>query len=588
MNGDAWLTVAVIGLCFTLLVVTRFGAELVLFGGLVVLLTAGVLTPAQALQGFSNEGMITIGLLYVVAASIKETGGMDLLVRYLLGRPRGVRGAQTRLMLPVMLMSPFLNNTPIVATLLPATLRWAKRLRISPSKLLLPLSYAAILGGTCTVIGTSTNLVANGLLIQHTGVSLTLFEIAWIGLPCALLGLVYLILVSRYLLPDRVPATAAFDNPREYTVEMVVGPQTGIEGKTVEDAGLRDVDGLYLVEIIRDGRVIPAVGHHERLRANDQLVFAGSTEAIVELRRIKGLLPAVERAFSLDNVHPERRLVEAVVAPRCALVNETLASGRFRTLYGASVIAVSRNGGRVTGHLGEVRLQSADTLLLEARPAFVERHRQGRDFLLVSSITDSGPVRHERAWVAWLILLAVVISAGAGWLSMLNAAMLGAAAVLLTRCCSIDGARASIDVQVLFTIAAAFGLGEALSVTGASEAIVLGVMALGSDSPWLLLVWTYVLTALLTAVITNSAVVAMMFPVVLLTAQNAGISYLPLVIAVMMGASASFITPIGYQTNLMVYGLGGYRFADYLRLGLPLNALVGAATVLITPWVWPF
>ena len=588
LSGDAWLSFSVVLVCFGLLIIGRISTELVLFGGVVVLMTAGVLTPEQALAGFANEGVITIGLLYVVAAGIKETGGMDLLIRYLLRRPRTVAGAQVRLMLPVMLMSPFLNNTPVVATLLPATLRWAKRLRISPSKLLMPLSYAAILGGTCTMIGTSTNLVINGLLIRETGSSLHLFEIAWIGLPCTVAGFFYILLLGRRLLPDRVPASAAFKNPREYTVELLVDGQGPLVGQTIEQAGLRDVEGLFLIEIARAGAIIPAVGHHERLRAEDRLVFAGVVDAVVELRRINGLIPATDRKFNLADTYPERCLVEAVVAPRCALVNETLASSRFRTQYGASVIAVSRNGHRVNDHLGDIRLQPADTLLLESRPAFIERHRNARDFLLVSSLSDSTRVRHELAGVSWLILLAVVISAGIGWLSMLNAAMLGAAAMLITRCCSLDAARQSIDVQVLLTIIAAFGLGEALNTSGAAQAMALQLMQFAGDNAWLLLASSYLLTALLTALITNSAVAVMMFSIVLLAAQDAGISYLPLIIAVIMGASASFATPIGYQTNLMVYGLGGYRFSDYLRLGLPLTILIGAITVGVIPLIWPF
>lgn len=588
MTTEAWLAVSVTLCCVSLLAASQIAPELILFAGVIVLLTLGVLTPEQALAGFANEGVMTIGLLYVVAAGIKETGGMDLLARYLLGRPRSVSWAQLRLMLPVVLMSPFLNNTPVVATMLPATMRWARRLKISPSKLLLPLSYAAILGGTCTVIGTSTNLVINGLLIKETGDSLTLFEIAWVGIPATLVGIAFILRYGNRLLPDRVPASAAFRDPREYTVELIVDPNGALVNRTIGSAGLRDVDGLYLVEIEREGRIIPAVGHHERLRAGDRLVFAGRVDAVVELLQVRGLTPASERTFTLKNVYPERTLVEVVVAPHCTLVNETLAGSRFRTHYGASVIAVSRNSERVNEHLGDIRLQAGDTLLLEARPAFIERHRNARDFLLVSAIPDSARLRFELAWLSWAILLLVVLSATLGWLSMLNAAMLGASAMLITRCCSLETAQRNIDVQVLLAIAAAFGLGEALRSSGAAEAIALNFMSFAGTQAWLLLIFTYLLTAVLTAIVTNNAVAVMMFPIVMTVADNADISYMPLMMAMMMGASASFATPIGYQTNLMVYGLGGYRFSDYLRIGIPLNVLVGLVTILVVPLVWPF
>lgn len=589
MGVDAWLALATVASCFFLLMLTRLPPDLVLFGGVIALLTTGVLTPAQALTGFSNEGLITIAMMYVVAAGLRETGGVELLVHRLLRRPRGIWRAQLRLMLPVALMSAFMNNTPLVATFIPATLSWAKRLPISPSKLLLPLSYAAILGGTCTLIGTSTNLVVNGLLLSETdSPGLGLFDIAWVGVPSALIGISFILLVGRRLLPDRIPATATYDDPKEYTVEMQVAESGPLVGKTVEEAGLRHLQGLFLVEIERDGRIIAAVGSNERLLALDRLVFAGVIESVVELQKIKGLRPSVDHSFSLERVVPERCLVEVVVSPQCALLNETIRGGRFRTLYGATVIAVARAGKRIRGKIGNIRLQAADTLLLETRPSFVERHRNSRDFLLVSSVADSSPLRFERGGLAWAILAAVVLAATFGLLSMLNAAMLGAAAMLIGGCCTLAVARKSIDTQVLLAIAAAFGLGKALEASGAAASLAAGMIALAGDNPWLVLIAVYALTSFLTEIVTNNAVAVLMFAIVMPAALKLGIDPMPLVIAVMMGASASFATPIGYQTNLMVYGVGGYRFSDYLRVGIPLNLLVGAVAVVIIPWVWPF
>ncbi len=589
MEWAAWFTVTVILVCMLLLMVSRIAPELVLFGGMIVLLAVGVLTPAEALAGFGNEGLMTVAMLYVVAAGIRETGGINFLVRRVLGRPAKPVWAQARLMTPVVLMSAFLNNTPVVATFIPAVLKWAKQLKLSPSRLLLPLSYAAILGGTCTLIGTSTNLVVNGLLIAKTGgPGMGLFDIAWVGVPCAVVGLVYILFAGRRWLPERVPVEDAFINPREYTVEMVVETDGPLVGKTVGQADLRHLQDLYLVEIEREGRIIAAVGPHERLVAGDRLVFAGSTDSVVELQRLNGLSPASEPAFSLEKRFPERCLVEVVLSRQCAVLGNTIPQARFRTLYGASVIAMARNGRRILGKLSRVRLRPADTLLLETRPSFIERHRNSRDFLLISPVGDSVPIRYERAWLSWVILATVVLFATAGWTSMLVAAMVGAAATLATGCCNLTVARKSIDVQVLLAIAAAFGLGKALHVTGAAEAIALGALSWSGDHPWLLLISVYFLTSLLTEVVTNNAVAVLMFPIVVATTDALGISYLPFVIAIMMGASASFATPIGYQTNLMVYGPGGYRFGDYLRIGVPLNILVGTVAVLVIPLVWPF
>jgi di/tricarboxylate transporter len=589
MSIAAWFSVMVIVFIVILLSVSPIAPELVLFAGVIALSTSGILSAEQAFSGFANEGLITVALMYIVAAGIRETGGMDILMRYLLGRPKTIVGAQMRLVLPVMVMSAFMNNTPLVATFLPTTLAWAKRLRISPSKLLLPLSYAAILGGVCTLIGTSTNLVVNGLLIaENRTQGLGLFDIAWVGVPVAFAGAVYILVFGRGLLPDRIPASATFENPREYTLEMMVEENGPLVGVTVEQAGLRHLDGLYLIEIERSNQVIAAVGPHERLQAHDRLVFAGVTDSVVELQRLKGLKPSVEREFSLEDTYPNRCLVEVVVSSQCSLLGRTLREGRFRSLYGASVIAVARNGRRIPGKLGNIRLQPSDTLLLETRPSFIEGHRHDRDFLLISPVADSTRVRHERAWLAWSILGGVVLATTLDWLTMLNAAMLGAALMVSSGCCTVAEARRSLDTQVLLAIASAFALGKALEVTGAAEIIAHGFMGLAGNNPWAVLACTYFLTVILTEILTNGAVAVMMFPIVLAFASDLGVNYLPFVIAVMIGASANFATPIGYQTNLMVYGPGGYLFRDYLRIGIPLDILVGVVLVPLLPWVWPF
>ncbi len=581
-------TIFVVFGCVLLLMITRIGPELILLGGVVALTSAGVLTPEQALEGFSNTGLITVALMFIIVAGIRETGGIEFLVSHVLGRPRTRAGAQTRLMLPTLFVSAFLNNTPVVATFIPAVLTWARRIRIAPSRLLLPLSYGAILGGTCTLIGTSTNLAVNGLLIRTTGEGLELFDIAWVGIPTAVVGFFYVLLLGGRLLPDRAPPSATFENPREYTVEMVVESNGPLVGKTVEGAGLRNLQGLFLIEIERGGRLIPSVSSSERLQANDHLVFAGVTESVVELNRIRGLKPAGARTFSLEDKYPERRLVEVAIAPNSDLVGKTIREGRFRSIYGASVVAVARDGQRIHEKIGSIRLEPSDTLLLEAEPSFVDRHRHSRDFLLISEVPNSEVPRYNKAWLSWSILGAVVMSASFGWLSMINAAMLGAALMLLTRCLTPAVARKSLDMQVLLAIAASFGLGRALEVTGAAEYLALNLMQLAAGNPLLLLAATYVITSLLTEVITNNATAVLMFPIVMAAADALGVSYMPFVITIMMAASASFATPIGYQTNLMVYGPGSYQFMDYVRFGLPLNILTGITAVVVTPLVWPF
>ncbi|WP_280561727.1 SLC13 family permease [Chromohalobacter sp. 48-RD10] len=589
MPFDAWLTLAIVAASFLLMATSRLGPDVILMGAVIALFGAGVINADEALAGFSNTGLFTVAFMYILVASIRETGGIDLLIRYVLGRPRHELGAQARLLLPVSATSAFLNNTPVVATFLPAVLSWSRRLRLPAHRLLMPLSFASILGGTCSLLGTSTNLVVDGLLRdRYPEQALHLFDIAWIGVPVALVGLAYLMLVGRWLLPKRRTATDVFENPREYTIEMQVDPQGPIVDKSVEEAGLRHLDGLFLVEIEREGNIVSVVGRGERLKANDRLVFAGTTEAAVELQQIRGLRPTGQGQSSLKKSFAERRLVEAVVSEQCQFLGRRLREGHFRTFYGASVLAVCRHGERVSGNLGQIQLQPADVLLMEVRPAFIERHRQSRDFLLISELNGQARPHHERAWVAWSIMLGVVALAAFGVLSLLKAAMLGAALALMTGCCTISAARRGLDTQVLLTIAASFGVGAAMESSGAASTLAQGALTLADGNPYLLLIGAYLVVALLTEIVTNNAAAVISFPIVTGAAQQLGVDIMPFVIVVMFAASASFLTPIGYQTNLMVYGPGGYRFSDYLRVGGGLSVLVGVMTLVLTPLIWPF
>ena len=443
-------------------------------GGLTLLLVAGVLTPTEALAGFSNQGMITVAALYVVVVGLRETGGIAWLAQRLLGRPRSVVGAQLRVMLPVTVMSAFINNTPVVAMLIPAVGDLAKRHGFAPSKLMIPLSYAAIFGGTTTLVGTSTNLVVNGLVKEQLGLpSLRMFDLSLVGLPVALVGLMFVVLLGRWLLPDRQPNRSLFENPREYTVEMLVPGGSPLVGKTVEAAGLRHLPELYLVEIDRSGLVVPAVSPRETLLAGDRLVFAGVIESVLELQKLRGLQVATEQVFKLDAPRSERVLTEAVVSDHCPLVGKTIRDGRFRTVYNAVVIAVARGGERVNKKIGDIVLSPGDTLLLETLPNFALQQRNSRDFFLVSSVADSTPLKHERAFVALGLLLALVIAVTAGF-DILYAALLAAALMVATGCCSALEARRGIDWSVLIVIAASFGLGRALEVTGAAHVVATG------------------------------------------------------------------------------------------------------------------
>jgi len=590
MNIDAWITIAVITFCFFTLILTRWAADVVLMGGLTLLLVFGILTPEAALSGLANEGMVTVAVLFIVSAGLRETGAINWITDTLLGQPSSVSNAQLRIMAPVAALSAFLNNTPVVAMLIPAINDWARKYQLSVSKLLMPLSYAAIVGGTCTLIGTSTNLIVNGLLIKESGgAGLSMFELAWVGIPCVILVFFYVLLASKWLLPERKSAITQFSDVRQYTVEMLVEPGSSIDGKSIEAAGLRQLSGLYLVEIERSGNILPAVSPKEQLQGNDRLVFAGVIDSVVELQKIRGLKPASNQVFKINTPRPDRSFIEAVVSDTSPVLSKTVKDSQFRSHYNAVIIAVSRNGDQLRMKIGEVILQPGDTLLLEAPLAFVEQHRNSRDFFLVSELAGSSPPRHERALLSLAILLAMVVVVSTGMVSMLKAAFVAAGLMIISRCLTGSNARRAVDLQVLVVIAASFGLGQALYQTGAADYLAGLIIALAGDGdPLIALAAVYSATALLTAMITNNAAAVLMFPVVLSMATTLGVSYMPFVIMLMLAASTSFATPIGYQTNLMVFGPGGYHFVDFIRMGLPLTILVGCISLIIVPMIWPF
>lgn len=586
MDWQGWFALSLAGVALLLMSVGRFGPHLVMMGVLVVLSASGVVTADQALAGFSNSGLITVVAMFVVAAGIHHSGGVDLIVNHLLRSPRSVRSAQARIALPVALLSGFLNNTPVVATMIPAIHAWSRKIGIAPSKLMIPLSYSAILGGTLTLIGTSTNLVVNGQYQQLTGeAGFSIFSITAVGLPVAIIGLAAMLLLLPRFLPDRKDQQK-FGSMREFTLEVAVAFDGPLVGKSVGEAGLRELERLYLVEIERDGSVVTAVPSEERLQGGDRLVFAGDTQAISDLLRINGIVPSVhDDEPSLSKDRAERRLVEAALSPQSEVLGLTIRDARFRDRYGAVVLAVARGGERVSGNLGNIRLKPGDVLLLEARPAFVTRQRYNKDFLLINDLETETP-RHDRAWLSWVILLILVGAAAGGLLSMLNAALMGAALMILSGCCSVGQAQKAVDVPVMLTIAAAFALGAALEQTGAAGYVAEGILGVSSGHPLLTILLVYFTVSVLTEVITNNAAAVLVIPVVLSMTTSLGVPAEPFVIAVMMAASASFATPLGYQTNMMVFGPGGYRFSDFIKVGVPMNLFIGLLTVAVISVVY--
>ena len=585
---QAALTALIVALTLAALLFVQRAPDMVMIGGVVLLLAVGVITPDEALRGMSNEGMITVAALFVVAAAVERTGALAGLVDRALGRPTSLAAAQLRTMVAPGVLTAFVNNTPVVALMVPVIRDWAKKNRLSVSKLLMPMNAAVVLGGLCSLIGTSTNVVVSGLVAGKRGQPLGMFDITWLGVPLFAAGLIYLITASKFLLKDRRPPMSTSDDPRRYTLEMVVEPGSPLAGRTIEAAGLRHLHGLFLMEIDRNGHVIAAVAPTERLQAGDRLVFVGVIDSVIELQKIRGLRPATDQVFKLDDPRSERVLVEAVVSPSCPLVGRTIREGRFRSTYGAVVIAVARDGERLEMKIGNIVLQPGDTLLVEAGPNFLDRQRSNRHFYLVSEVTGSTPPRHDKAWIACTVLAAMVLAAALELVPMVAAALVAACAVVALRCISSTEARRAIEWESLLLIAASFGLARAMEKTGLAEAVAHSMIAAAGDQPHLVLAALYVVTMLFTELMSNNAAAVLTFPIAWQTAADLGVNPMPFIMAMTVAASCGFATPMGYQTNLMIYGPGGYKFSDYMRFGGPLNLLVMAITIALAPLIWPF
>lgn len=588
---EGWATLGVTVLIVCALINNWAPADAVFLGATVLLAALKIITPEQAFSGFSNPGVLTIAALFVVAAALRETGVLNYIGDHLLGHSVSEKGALGRLAILVVPLSALVNNTPIVAMMVPVIIDWCRKRHISPSRLLIPLSYLAILGGTCTLIGTSTNLIIHGLLLNEENMGLKFFEIGKIGILFTLVGTTYLMFVGPILLPKRKELLEQLgDSRREYLVELLVENNCRLIGQTIETAGLRQLPGLFLIEIDRDGSIIAPVTPDEIIHSQDRMVFTGIVSTIVDLEKIPGLRPATDQSYHLSPAQRRGRLLsEAVISPTSPLIGKSIRNANFRAMYNAAVVAVHRNGSRVTNKVGNIILNPGDTLLLQTGTHFSQAHRNNPDFYLVSDVEDSHPLRYERAGIAVMVFLALLTLMVSNVLNPMIVSFIAAGVMVGTRCVSAASARKSIEWQVLITIAAAFGVGSAIQASTLGNVAAQALVAITHQwGPYATLAAVYITTVLVTEVITNNAAAVLMFPLCLQTATVLGVQERPFIIALALAASASFASPVGYQTNMMVYGPGGYRFTDFLRIGLPLNIILCVVAIVGIPYIWPF
>ncbi len=584
MTIESWLTIAVLVVTLALLMTERTPPALAVLGGVVTLLALGVLSPADALAGFSNPAPFSVAALYVVARAVEKTGAIQPFLRSTLEGVRSPRRALARLLLPVAGTSAFLNNTPIVAMITPQVSAWAQRTGQAPSRFLMPISFAAILGGVVTAIGTSTNLIASGLMESHGMAPMGMFEITLLGGTVAAAGVVYLVLAAPKLLPERgAPRDALESAAREFVVEMEVVHKGPLDGAQVEAGGLRSLQGVFLAEVRRESEVIAPARPDTVLHGGDVLVFVGRADLVLDLTNKPGLRSAEHKHAAAFHA-AGHTYFDAVVGPSSPLVGSTLRETEFRSQYQGAVLGIHRSGAPIRAKLGAVRLHVGDMLLVLSDEGFRERWRDRPEFLLIAHRGGLAPTSTGQAWLVGVVLAAVVLGNAFGLFPILQATMVGAIALVAMRVLTLAEARRAIDMDVIVLIAASFGLGQALEVTGLAEIVAGGIMApFDAFGPTGALLGILIATIALTELITNNAAVVLMFPVAMVVAETHGLDPRASALALAIAASASFLTPIGYQTNTMVFGPGGYRFGDYIRLGLPLTILLVVVLVVGFP-----
>ena len=570
---------------FTVLLVTKLRSDLVFLGAIAILFVTGVLNAKEAFSGFSSTSVVVIGVLFVVVSGLTHTGVLQWIVKNLLGQPNSYSKAVVRLMLPVAALSSFLSNTTVVALFVGIVKMWSKKLGISPSKLLIPLSYASGMGGVCTLIGTPPNLIISGLYADHTGQAMNVLATTIPGLFCLFVG-VLSIIAMRKLLPDRKAPESAFESTSDYTVEMLVPSYSPYIGKSVSAAGLCDVKGGRLIEIIHYDEVISPVPDNEIILGADRLIFAGQVDEILDLRQSHGLVNADHVVFAMDELDPNRQLRTAYVTFGSSLINKTIGESTLEKDNNMILVAVSRRGQRIEQAPRDVVFQAGDTLLLECPPANdiqTEKLASTLQFFDSSQVPNIG----KKTLISTTIMMAMVVLSALNVLPLLQSAFLAAMAMLIFRCCTPDQAMKDINWDILMVFAGSVVLGIAIQKTGIAERLAFGILDVCGSNPIVVMSAICLVGTFITEFISNTAAGAMFFPIMYQSAEQLGYEPYPFLIALMVSVSSSFATPIGSPTHMLVYGPGGYRFSDFMRIGLLMNFIILAANILIVNIIYP-
>ena len=581
----AWIAIATVLTMFTVLLFTKLRADLVFLAAIAVLFVTGVLDAKEAFSGFSSTSVVVIGVLFVVVAGLTYTGVLQWIVKNLLGQPDSYSKAVFRLMLPVAALSSFLSNTTVVSLFVSIVKMWSKKLGVSPSKLLIPLSYASGMGGVCTLIGTPPNLIISGLYADNTGRTMNVLTTTIPGLFCLVVGVLSVIAMRR-LLPNRKAPENAFESTSDYTVEMLVPSNSKLIGKTIEQVGLSGVRGGSLIELIHFDTVISPVPEDELILGGDRLVYSGQVDELLNLRDTHGLVNADHYVFSTSEIEKNRQFRTAYVTFGSRLIGTSIGGSTFEKDNNMVLVAVARRGQRIVESPRKVILQAGDTLLFEC-PAKINIDTDRLASQLQFFDSQQVPNISNKTFLSTAIMLAMVVVSALGILPLLQCAFLAAAAMLLLRCCTPEQAMKSINWDILMVFAGSVVLGLAIQKTGIAERLAFGILDVCGTNPIVVMTAICLVATFITEFISNTAAGAMFFPIMYESAEKLGYEPYPFLIALMISVSSSFATPIGSPTHMLVYGPGGYRFSDFMRIGLLMNIIILAANIFIVNIVYP-
>ena len=584
-NIYAWITIVTVLSMFTVMLFTKLRADLVFLGAIGILYVTGVLDAKEAFSGFSSTSVIVIGVLFVVVAGLMHTGVLQWIVKHLLGQPSSYGKAVVRLMLPVAALSSFLSNTTVVALFVNIVKMWSKKLNISPSKLLIPLSYASGMGGVCTLIGTPPNLIISGLYEEKTGEAMNILTTTIPGLFCLFIG-VLSIIAMRKLLPERKAPDGAFESTGEYTVELLVPSDNPHIGETLGEAGLYHVKGGSLIELYHFDDAPTPISEDEPIMGGDHMVYAGQIDELLEMAKSHQLVSADHHVFTMSELDTNRQFRTAYVNFGSRLIGKTIGDSTFEKDNNLTLAAVARRGERINKAPRQVVLQAGDSLLFTC-PKNINVNTSSLKNALHFYDSDDVPNIGRGTLISTAIMIAMVVLSAMGVMPLLQCAFIAAMAMLVFRCCSPEQAMKSVNWEILMVFAGSVVLGLAIQKTGIAERLAFSILDVCGTNPLVVMTAICFVGTFITEFISNTAAGAMFFPIMYEAAEKLGYEPFPFLVALMVSVSSSFATPIGSPTHMLVYGPGGYRFSDFMRIGLLMNIIILLANIFIVNIIYP-